>query len=174
MSDPVLARPCSLEAASPRSVFRSRSASRSGLGLMCILQVLLAISCNGPTGLMAGGGIDGEARPAPSDWAFAGDAGLAVLETKPEEPYSVNLAYTVFDGVLYVNAGGTETQWVKNMESDPRVRLRIEDAIYELRAERVTDRAEIEAFAKAWLDQSFFRRDPLGYDEVWIYRLGAR
>lgn len=174
MSDPALARSCPLDASSEAPSSCSRARSRSGLGLVCILLVLMAISCNGPTGLMAGGGIDGEAQPAPSDWAFAGDAGLAVLETRPEEPYSVNLAYTVLDGVLYVNAGGTETQWVKNMDSDPRVRLRIEDSVYELRAVRVTDSAEIESFAKAWLDQSFFRRDPLGYDEVWIYRLVAR
>jgi hypothetical protein len=60
------------------------------------------------------------------------------------------------------------------MEIDPRVRLRIDGAVYELRAERVTDGDEILAFARAWTDQSFFRRDPSSYEEVWIYRLAAR
>jgi hypothetical protein len=76
--------------------------------------------------------------------------------------------------VLYVNAGGTETQWVKNMKADPEVRLLVEDTLYDLRAERVTSKEEVAAFSQAWLAQSTFRRDPEGYDEVWIYRLIAR
>ncbi|MCP5040560.1 MAG: nitroreductase family deazaflavin-dependent oxidoreductase, partial [bacterium] len=65
------------------------------------------------------------------------------LETNPEDPYSVNIAYTVVDDQLYIYAGDTRTQWVENMEADPRVRFRLDDTIYELRAERVTDRNKI-------------------------------
>ena len=43
--------------------------------------------------------------------------------------------------------------------------------LYSLRAERVTDAAEIAAFAEAWTNQSMFRRDPTELTEVWIYRL---
>jgi hypothetical protein len=86
----------------------------------------------------------------------------------------VNLVFTILDGGLYVNAGDTETQWVKNMTEDPRVRLRVDGVLYELRAERVTDADEISAFGEAWTSQSMFRRDPAGYDEVFIYRLVAR
>ena len=136
--------------------------------------LMLALGCSGPTGLLPGGALTGETRLVPTDWSFAGDSGTAQLETNPGEPYSVNLAYTVMDGIVYVNAGGTETQWVKNMNANPDVRLRVDGAIYPLRAERVSDRAEVEAFAKAWTGQSFFRRDPAKYDEVWIYRLVAR
>jgi hypothetical protein len=135
---------------------------------------LAAFGCNGPTGLLPGGRLDGDTRPAPSDWAFAGDYGTMQLETRPEEPYSVNLAYTIVGGTLYVNAGDTETQWVKNIAEDPRVRLRMGRALYDLRAERVTDAAEIAAFAVAWTDQSMFRRDPTDLDRVWIYRLVFR
>ena len=141
--------------------------------LFPLLAIALA-GCNGPIGLMSGGALEGESRPAPEDWSFAGDYGTAQLETQPAEPYSVNLAYTIVDGVLYVNAGGSETQWVKNMSADPRVRLRLDGVLYELRAERVTDEDEIAAFSRAWLAQSTFRRDPQGYDEVWIYRLTPR
>ncbi len=129
--------------------------------------------CNGPTGLLPGGALTGESRPAPSDWAFAGDYGTAQLETRPSEPYSVNLAYTIVAGALYINAGGSETQWVKNMTMDDNVRLRLEGVLYDLRAERVTDEREKVAFSKAWLAQSIFRRDPMGYESVWIYRLAA-
>ena len=50
----------------------------------------------------------------------------------------------------------------------------IEDTLYELRAVRVQDEAEIAAFSQAWLSQSTFRRDPQGYDEVFVYRWGER
>ena len=144
------------------------------LRLFSLLLVLAVAGCNGPLMLLPGGELDGDVRPAPSDWAFAGDYGTAQLETRASEPYSVNLAYTIIDGTLYVNAGGTETQWVKNMTADPQVRLRIDGVLYDLRAERVSDADEIAAFAKAWTSQSMFRRDPAGLDEVWIYRLVAR
>ena len=90
------------------------------------------------------------------------------------DPYSVNIAFTVLDGRLYINAGDTETQWVKNIASNPLVRLRMDGALYDLRAERVMDADEIAAFAGAWTSQSMFRRDPTGLDEVWIYRLVSR
>ena len=60
------------------------------------------------------------------------------LETNPAEPYSVNLAYTVLGGRFYVNAGGTETRWAAHIAADPRVRLRLDERLYDLRARRVT------------------------------------
>ncbi len=138
------------------------------------LLVAAAIGCNGPFVLLPGGALDGETRPSPADWTFAGDYGTCQLETRPEDPYSVNIAFTVLGGRLYVNAGDTETRWVNNMGANPLVRLRLDGAIYELRAERVTDPEEIAAFGRAWTSQSMFRRDPAALDEVWIYRLVPR
>ncbi len=142
--------------------------------LLALPLVLAALGCNGPMGLLPGGELNGEVRPAPADWAFAGDAGTVQLETRPEDPYSVNIAFTVLGGRLYINAGDTETQWVKNIASNPLVRLRLDGVLYDLRAERVMDADEIAAFAGAWTGQSMFRRDPTGLDEVWIYRLVSR
>ena len=141
---------------------------------LLLLLVLSAPACSGPFGLMSGGELTGEVKPVPSDWTFAGDVGTAQLETKPEDPYSVNLAYTLVDGALYINAGDTETQWVQNLTANPRVRLRVEGVLYELRADRVTDPDEIARFARAWTSQSAFRLDPTELEEVWIYRLHAR
>jgi hypothetical protein len=142
--------------------------------LFSLLLLLVTFGCNGPFVLLPGGKLDGEVKPAPSDWAFAGDYGTVQLETRPEEPYSVNVAYTVLEGRLYVNAGDTETQWVKNMTVSPLVRLRMDGVLYDLRAERVTDTAEISAFGEAWTSQSMFRRDPAELGEVWVYRLVSR
>jgi hypothetical protein len=140
------------------------------------LLVLLAVmsGCSGPLPFMSGGQLDGEERPAPGDWTLEEDFGLGQLETRPDDPYSVNIAYTIVEGQLYINAGDTETEWVKHMDANPLVRLRISDALYPLRAERVQDPSEISAFGKVWVDQSVFHRDPDGLDEVWIYRMVAR
>jgi len=142
------------------------------------LAALAVLGCNGPFGLLPGGSLAGTPTETPRDWSFAGEAGTIQLETRhatePDEPYSVNLAYTVMNGLLYINAGGTETQWAKNIALDPNVRLRLAGQLYDLEADRVTDPSEVVAFAEAWTGQSFFRRDPRRYEEVWIYELRPR
>lgn len=143
---------------------------------LVLLVALLALSlaCNGPTFTFPGGALNGTPADAPPDWSAIGPYGMAQLETRPDDPYSVNLVFTVVDRSLYVNAGDTETQWVRNISANPDVRLRIEGTLYDLRAERIEDAETIRAFAKAWTSQSRFRRDPIGLERVWIYRLVAR
>jgi hypothetical protein len=139
-----------------------------------LVLLLATAACNGPLPFLSGGKLAGDDAPVPAGWSGVADHGTAQLETRPSDPYSINLVYTVLDGRVYVNAGGNEAQWVENMEADPLVRLRIDDKVYDLRAERVTARAEIEAFARAWTSQSTFRRDPSKVDPVYIYRLVPR
>ena len=142
--------------------------------ILALCLVVATFGCSGPLMLLPGGELSGEVAPAPADWTFAGDSGTVQLESRPTDPYSVNIAYTIIDGRLYINAGDTETQWVQNMSADPNVRLRLEGTLYELRAERVSDATEIDAFGEAWTGQSMFRRDPRELDRVWIYQLVAR
>lgn len=138
------------------------------------LAASFGVACNGPFVVFPGGQLDGEARPAPTRWSLDAMTGTAQLETNPSTPYSVNLSYTVIDGTLYLNAGDSETQWVRNITANPDVRLRVDGLVYEARANRVTDRAEIESFGANWTQQSMFRRDPAQFPEVWIYRLIPR
>jgi hypothetical protein len=140
---------------------------------LVLAALFVLAACKGPSALFPGGALEGPVAPVPGSFDFARDAGTVQLETRPEDPYSVNIACTVVGEGLYVNAGGTRTQWVENIEGDPRVRLRVEGTLYELRAERVTDAAEMDAFAEAWL-QNVWARDPRGYDEAFVYRLTAR
>ena len=147
---------------------------------VCLVPLLLlapvVLGCEGPTGFFSGGALSGPVATAPDGWVLPSGAswGTGQLETNPADPYSVNLNYTIVEGVLYVNAGDTETQWVVNMDADPRVRLRIDGTVYELRAERVTDRAEVDRFAPAWTAQGAWARDPSELDELWLYRLRPR
>lgn len=142
--------------------------------LVSSLLAVVALACNGPFGLLPGGKLTGKPKPAPSDWNAVGKSGTVQLETRPEEPYSVNISYRLVDGALYINAGDTETQWAKNIATNPDVRLRVNGALYDLRAQRVTDPQEIARFGEAWTRQSMFLRDPTQFDEVWLYRLRSR
>jgi hypothetical protein len=135
--------------------------------------LIFTTACNGPLPFMSGGAVDGEERPAPASWALDEDFAVAQLETRPDDPYSVNIAYTQIDGRLYLNAGDTETNWVEHIAANPLVRLRAGNVIYVARAERVTDTAEISEFGRVWVSHSRFHRDPDELGEVWVYRLVA-
>jgi hypothetical protein len=130
-------------------------------------------ACSGPLAVFPGGALEGPVKPAPESFAFARDVGTIQLETRPEDPYSVNIACAVVGDALYVSAGDNKSQWVENMEANPIVRLRLEGEIYELKARRVTDDAEMRAFAAEWTKHSW-ARDPTTLDVAWVYRMEAR
>jgi hypothetical protein len=138
------------------------------------LLVSALVGCGGPFVVFPGGRLSGPVEPAPESFAFARDAGTVQLETRPEDPYSVNIACAVVGDALYVSAGDNRSRWVEHMEANPLVRLRIDGTLYELRAQRVVDEAEMEAFAEAWLAKGAWARDPTALDEAWVYRLGPR
>ena len=137
------------------------------------LAVLLS-ACEGPIGFFSGGALTGTEVETPVPWQFEEDYGFAVLETRPEDPYSVNLAYVQMNGNLYVYAGDTRTTWVQHMDENPLVRLQVEELIYPASAVRVDNDDELNEFAAIWTSRSSFQRDPLQFEEVWLYRLEAR
>jgi hypothetical protein len=141
---------------------------------LATLFLLALVGCRGPFLVFPGGGLSGPVQSTPESFAFARDAGTVQLETRPEEPYSVNIACAVVKDGLYVSAGGNKSRWVEHMESNPLVRLRIDGDIYELRARRVVGDAEMRAFADVWVAKGSWARDPTTLEEAWVYRLGPR
>ena len=135
---------------------------------------LTVSACDGPPHFMAGGELSGAVSDVPVVWQLDEESGLAQLETRPEDPYSINLTYVQMDGRFYIYAGDTKTNWVKHIEQTPLVRIRVDDAIYPTRAVRVDDDDEIRAFAGIWANLSAFQRDPLKLEEIWLYYLVAR
>ena len=99
---------------------------------------------------------------------------MAQLETRPEDPYSINFTYVQLRGRFYVYAGDTRTNWVKHIEQNPLVRVRVQDAIYPALAVRVMSDKELSEFASIWANSSMFQRDPMNFEEVWLYRLEKR
>jgi len=140
-----------------------------------VITLFLALAaCEGPFGITSGGELSGTVEDPPAVWQLGEDSGLAQLETRPEDPYSVNLAYVQLDGHLYVYAGDTRTNWVEHIEQSPLVRILIDEKLYPVRAVRVSDDVELAAFAAQWTSRGTFQRDPLQFDEVWLYRLEPR
>jgi hypothetical protein len=107
--------------------------------------VLAAATACGPTFFMHGGRLDGESVAAPvDDWSFTDSVRRIQVETNPNDPYSVN-AWCVAQGPhLWITAGGGEgSTWGKNLLDDARLRIRVQQKLYERRAVRVSDPGEI-------------------------------
>ena len=136
--------------------------------------LLILTACDGPFILAAGGDLSGTVTEVPNKWQLDEDSAVAQLETRPEDPYSINFTYVQLKGQFYVYAGNTRTNWVKHIEQNPLVRVRIQDNIYPVRAIRVMSEEELSEFAGVWENLSVFQRNPMNSEEVWLYRLEAR
>ena len=119
--------------------------------------VMLVVSaCGGPFLVIPGGELSGEVvESVPADWSFV-DASFVDLETRPADPYSVELNYFVKDGRLYVDPAEGR-RWLDHIREDPDVRVRFDGKIYPLVAVRVTDSAELEGFDP---ERIVYRLDP--------------
>jgi hypothetical protein len=127
----------------------------------------------GPFLVLPGGALGGTPADAPGDWGFFDDVGTVQLETRPDDPYSVNVWAIGMGPVVYVHAGASRSAWVEHMEADPAVRLQIEGLVYSLRGERVTDQGEFDRFADAY--EAKYGRRPRNENvgEAYLFRLRA-
>lgn len=135
--------------------------------------ILLTLAC-GPIVMIPGGEIRGTPRSVPSSWAFTDDVETFVLETRPADPYSVNVWAVAAGGRLYVAAGDAENAWAANIAADPRVRLKVDEDVFELKATAIQDPAERELFLKAVKEKYDFEPDPEQQGKSLLFRLEAR
>lgn len=152
-----------------RHRLRARGASPILLALATAL-----FACSGPFVLIPGGELEGPTRPAPESWAFTDEVDTVQLETRPSDPYSVNIWLTATDEHVYVHAGANRSGWVEHIEADPRVRLRVRDTVYELTATRVREQAEFDRFARAYEQKYGMRPRNEDVAEVYLFRLERR
>ena len=112
----------------------------------------------------------------PADWTPHAAVATVQLETRPANPYSVNI-WGVADGArYYVAAGsGAKAKWTAFIAADPRVRLRVDQAIYELKATRVTDGAEEKRIGNLYATKYKLSGDRAAEaSAAWLYRLEPR
>ena len=118
---------------------------------------LLAMGCGGPFLVFPGGALRGELVTEPvADWSFADDY-FVDLETRPSDPYSVELNYVVRSGQLYIDPAEGR-RWFEYIREDPRVRVRFNGKIYPATAVLVGRPGEVEGFPP---DRFVYRLDPL-------------
>ncbi|XOV82367.1 MAG: hypothetical protein ACFHXK_16070 [bacterium] len=118
--------------------------------------------------------LDGVVTPIPQSWSAVAEADIIQLETRPEDPYSVNLWVIEMDSNLYVFAGDNRTQWVENIAANTNVRLGHADKIYELAATQVSDETQFNAFAREWETKYGNLPRNMNVNEVYLYRLTQR
>ena len=124
--------------------------------LALLLGLLMAAGCGGPFLVFPGGEMRGEVVTEPvEDWSFVTDR-FVDLETRPQDPYSVELNYFVRDGKLYIDPAEGR-RWLDYLRADPRVRVRFSEKIYPLKAVLVGQPGEIEGFDP---DRFVYRLDP--------------
>ena len=142
--------------------------------LVMVLMVL-GLGC-GPLVMVPGGQLSGSVKPMPADWSFTDSVETVQLETRPEDPYSVNVWCVATREGLYVASGrGESAAWAKHISTDPRVRLRVGADLYELNAVRTADEAELDEFLDAAKKKyADFDPDPQQRSEAILFRLEPR
>ena len=104
--------------------------------LAIVMLSLLGVAACGPLVMVPGGELSGEVQSVPLDWSFSDTVKTVQLETRPADPYSVNIYGVAVGRDFYVAASKPDNRWAQNIAHDDNVRLRIGKAIYELRAVR--------------------------------------
>jgi len=119
---------------------------RKSMSLWVIVgSVGLFVGCSGPGPFIPGGELKGEVVTEPvEDWSFVTDM-FVDLETRPSDPYSVELNYIVRDGKLYIDPAEGRT-WFEYLKADPRLRVRFDGKIYPVTAVLVGRPGELEGF----------------------------
>jgi hypothetical protein len=124
--------------------------------LLSIVWLATIVGCGGPILIFPGGALSGTVVSEPvSDWSFVDETFLE-LETRPSDPYSVQLNYVVRDGKLYIDPAEGK-RWLDHLREDPRVRVRFGDDLYDLEAVLVGQPGELEGFDP---DRFIYRLDP--------------
>ncbi len=114
------------------------------------------LACGGPLLVFPGGELSGEVVTEPvADWSFLTED-FVDLETRPDDPSSVQLNYVARDGKLYIDPAEGR-RWLEYIRADPRVRARFSGKIYPLQAVLVGKPGELEGFDS---DRFIYRLDP--------------
>ena len=150
-----------------------------GRAATAVLWLGFVLGC-GPIGPFPGGELRGDVSAPPTDWGFTAEVDNVQIETRPDDPYSVNTWIYGSGPRLYVPTSlilgpddPNDRSWVRHVLADPRVRLRIEGKVYELRAERVEDAVLREKVRAALLAKYDVESDAHA-QQAWIFRMEPR
>lgn len=140
-----------------------------------VLLVLVSIAgCSEPFIVFAGGELSGEERTPPDDWSLLRDEETFQLETRPDDPYSVNIWAVGIGRDAYIGTGPDGTRWSGHIDANPQVRLRVGEVVYPLLARPVTNTDERRAVAHRYAEKYGMDQDENWLADALVYRLDRR
>jgi hypothetical protein len=142
---------------------QSQARCRPAIGLILFSFLIVLSGCAEPFIVMAGGELNGEVSDPPVDWNEFSEEEIIQLETRPGDPYSVNIWMIAKGPDLYVATGDDPTRWSRNIDENPDVRVRIRGVIYELEAHRVENIDE-----KMAIGADYARKYDVDDDDNWV------
>jgi hypothetical protein len=125
-------------------------------------------------GPIAGGVLEGEVAAWPSDWSFTSEIDNVLLETNPDDPYSVTVWGVAHEGSFFVAAAQKDNQWAQYIAQNENVRLSIEGVLYDARAIAITDVDEIKAVSPSYIQKYEIEYEGNFIEEGTLYRLEPR
>ena len=102
-------------------------------------------------GPIAGGKLEGEVSAWPEDLSFTDEVENVLLETNPEDPYSVTIWGVQVDNKFFIAGVDDDSRWVENIYENPNVVLAIKDKLYPARATIVKDQGTLRSIGDAYL-----------------------
>jgi hypothetical protein len=139
-----------------------------------VLLLTMLVSCGDPVMILPGGALKGTPTPAPADWSSVADVKTIQVEFRPSDPYSHNIWGVGLGHDLYIATSAKGTRWTPFLAEDPKVRVRIGDALYDLTATPVTDAAERTRVADAYSLKYDIKADDNWVTGALIFRLDRR
>lgn len=119
--------------------------------VVLLLSILLVSACSSPLGPIPGGKLEGTPADWPDSWAFTDEVENVLLETNPDDPYSVTIWCVTHDNDLFIAAGDEESTWVHNIRSNSKVILNVEGKLYTALAQIETNTEVIYPVIQAYL-----------------------
>lgn len=116
-----------------------------------IIVAALFVSCGDPLAVIPGGELSGQTQTPPPAWTDV--PRIIQVETRPSDPYSINIWSVGIDSDLYIATGNDGTTWSEFINTNSKVRARIGSSLYKLNATSVNDPQERNVVIDAYLSK---------------------
>jgi len=140
------------------------------LTILSIFSLLSLTGCSDPLMIIPGKALSGYIKSVPERWHNVPQT--FQLETRPSDPYSVNIWGVAMDESLYVAT--RDTRWMQHIKDDNQVRVRFDGGVYELTASIVRERKERGDVVNAYVEKYDVEEKDSWVEEGTIYRLVKR
>ena len=143
--------------------------SRIIVGTLCVLALA---ACSEPFATIPGGELAGSMEDPPLEWQSVPET--IQLESRPTNPYSINIWSVGLDRDLYIATSADGTTWSAFIAEDRAIKVRLGERIYPLHAAEVNDPTERGRVAAAYLEKYDVDENDGWVQRGLIFRLDRR